>query len=208
MSVDVSDLNKLFNLIRMPHSTCSLRRMQMWNQFFQTQYVAGDLVEIGCYEGGTSVFWGYLKSIICPNKQFHVYDGFVGLKGQKEIDGPDPLVTEGNFPTTIERYKKNFEAYDVDLPIIHQITVQDLKPEDLPEKISLSFVDLDLYEPTKIALELLWPRMDRGGSTIIIDDYNFAPTPGINKAVDEFFKDKGVHVNTNTHMTAFVRKWF
>ena len=56
-------------------------------------------------------------------------------------------------------------------------------------KISLLNLDVDLYEPTKIILENLFPKVVKGG-IIILDDYNvFA---GETKAVKEYFRDKKV----------------
>ena len=51
------------------------------------------------------------------------------------------------------------------------------------------FIDVDLYEPTKIILERLYDKVTTGG-IIIFDDYGaFA---GTNKAVDDFFEGKMV----------------
>ena len=53
-------------------------------------------------------------------------------------------------------------------------------------KISLLHIDVDIYEPTTLALELLYPCLVKGG-VIIFDDYGaFA---GTNKAVDNFFNN-------------------
>ena len=54
-------------------------------------------------------------------------------------------------------------------------------------KISLLNLDVDLFEPTKIILENLFPKIVKGG-IIILDDYNIFP--GETKAVKEYFKDK------------------
>lgn len=64
---------------------------------------------------------------------------------------------------------------------------------DHPElKISLLNLDTDIYEPASVILELLFPRIVRGG-VLIIDDYGVFP--GETKAVDEYFQDKDVVIN-------------
>ncbi len=59
-------------------------------------------------------------------------------------------------------------------------------------KISLLNLDVDLYEPTKVILENLFPKIVKGG-IIILDDYNIFP--GETKAVKEYFKNKNVIIN-------------
>jgi len=47
-------------------------------------------------------------------------------------------------------------------------------------------LDFDLYEPTKEALELMWPQLVHGG-IVLIHDYNNPKYLGVKKATDEFF---------------------
>ena len=54
-------------------------------------------------------------------------------------------------------------------------------------KIVLLNLDLDLYEPTRIALEHFVPRMVRGG-IIIVDEYAVDTFGGETKAIDEYFE--------------------
>ncbi len=55
---------------------------------------------------------------------------------------------------------------------------------NLPQKISLLRLDTDFYESTKKELEILYPRLSKGG-ILIIDDYGH--WKGSQKAVDEYF---------------------
>lgn len=48
-------------------------------------------------------------------------------------------------------------------------------------------LDLDLYEPTKVALECFVPKMVKGG-IIILDEYAHETFGGETKAVDDYFK--------------------
>ena len=47
-------------------------------------------------------------------------------------------------------------------------------------------IDLDLFDPTKAALEHFFPLVVRGG-VVILDDYE--GFPGAKKAVDEYLAD-------------------
>lgn len=56
-------------------------------------------------------------------------------------------------------------------------------------KISLLNLDVDIYEPSIVVLDCLYPRVEKGG-IILLDDYGVFP--GETKAVDDYFKDKDV----------------
>lgn len=55
-------------------------------------------------------------------------------------------------------------------------------------RISLLNIDVDIYEPTKTALKILYPRVVKGG-IVILDDY-CSIFPGANKAIEELLKDQ------------------
>ena len=59
--------------------------------------------------------------------------------------------------------------------------------QNLPSKISVLRLDTDWYKSTKIELEILYPRLVKGG-ILIIDDYGYFE--GARKAVDEYFIEK------------------
>lgn len=56
-----------------------------------------------------------------------------------------------------------------------------------PLRISLLHIDVDIYEPTKLALEILYDKVVPGG-VIIMDDYGCVEGGTI--AIEEFFSDK------------------
>jgi len=53
-------------------------------------------------------------------------------------------------------------------------------------KISLLHIDVDLFEPTKVALDCFFPLVVNGG-VVILDDYG--AFPGANAAIDEYLAD-------------------
>ena len=60
--------------------------------------------------------------------------------------------------------------------------------EKHPElRITLLHLDVDVYEPTKLALEQLYPRVIEGG-IVVLDNYGVFY--GENEAVEEYFKGK------------------
>ena len=65
-----------------------------------------------------------------------------------------------------------------------------LKDENnLPKKISFLRLDTDLYSLTKFQLEILFPRLVKGG-VLHIDDYGMFP--GVQNAIDEYFEGKKI----------------
>jgi len=88
---------------------------------------------------------------------------------QKKIDQKIELV-KGNIIQTVPNYVKTHPKL----------------------KISFLNLDTDLYEPAKIILEYLYPKITKGG-ILLLDDYGF--WPGETKAVDEYFKNKNVKIN-------------
>ena len=70
-------------------------------------------------------------------------------------------------------------------------TVPQYVAENPELKISLLHVDVELYEPTKVILEELFPKVVNGG-VVILDDY--ATFGGETKATDEYFRGKNVDI--------------
>ncbi len=59
--------------------------------------------------------------------------------------------------------------------------------------VSLLYLDFDLYEPTKIALENFFPRMPKG-SVIAFDELDNPLWPGETQAMIEFCKDHKLRI--------------
>jgi len=60
-----------------------------------------------------------------------------------------------------------------------------------PLRWRFAHIDFDLYEPTKRALETIWPRLVPGGIALI-HDYGCLGFPGVKMAVDQFAAAVGV----------------
>jgi hypothetical protein len=64
--------------------------------------------------------------------------------------------------------------------------------EKHPElRISLLNLDTDIYEPAKVILEYLYPKIVKGG-ILILDDYG--TFPGETKAVEEYFAESHIQI--------------
>jgi len=147
----------------------------------------GDVVELGCYVGTTSLFLQRLLHGV--NKTLHVYDSFQGLPAKTAAD-QSAIGTQyvaGELAATKAQFIANFRKARLPLPVMHKGWFSELKPADLPVNICFAYLDGDFYDSIKDSLALVWPRLSPG-ATIVVDDYQHDALPGTRKAVDEWLK--------------------
>lgn len=169
----------------------------------------GDFVELGCYRGDTSVLLG--KLLQNSPKRLWIYDSFAGLpeKTREDASGAGANFKAGELFVTkrevIEKLRKHglktssnpapasaslgrpAEPTKTPTVIVKKAWFDDLRGQDLPEKIAFAFCDGDLYSSIKTSLKLVVPRLAERG-IIIVHDYNNPELPGSSKAVDEFLR--------------------
>ncbi len=155
--------------------------------------VTGDVVEMGCYEGGSAVeIQRYLRKH-APDRTLWIYDSFEGMPEKtKEDESPRGLnIRGGELKAAVSRLKRNFVKKGLPLPEIRRAWFYELRADDLPDQIAYAFLDGGLYESIMDSLKLIWPKMSSGGK-VIIDDYNNSGLPGVALAVDRFTADQNV----------------
>src|SRR5690349_15079361 len=72
--------------------------------------VEGDIVELGCNAGFTSVLFGMLIEAEDPKRFLHLYDSFEGLPCPSAHDS---YLKEGDCATTIEDVHRSFDRWNV-----------------------------------------------------------------------------------------------
>ena len=171
--------------------------------YINKKKVIGDIVECGIWRGGNlflakKIQDKYYKEI---KRKLYGFDTFEGMPEPSIHDGVKVNKTYQNFKNKNEPWTKaslddvkNFSKklfLDIDEFNFIKGKVEDtLKDKkNLPNKISLLRLDTDLYESTKIELNILYPLLVEKG-ILIIDDYG--DFQGCRKAVDEYFSDKNV----------------
>ena len=149
--------------------------------------VKGDFVECGVYKGHTAK----LIHHIAPERRLYLMDTFDGFR--KEDDNN----MEGVFgDTSVEGVFKYIAPENSNVSIIEG-RIPDSIPNDFKnKKFALIHLDMDIYLPTKAAIEFFYPRLSRGGY-MILHDYNNIRWPGIKKAVDEYFKRTPIQMPDN-----------
>ena len=153
--------------------------------------VPGDLVELGCYKGDTSLMLAEL--IRGSGKKLWIYDSFEGLPEKSEQD--QSVVGEnfkaGELLVTKREVKERFLRSGLPVPVIKKAWFNELEPTDLPSKICFAFLDGDFYQSIKDSLRLVESFMTEGG-VILVHDYKNEALPGVARAVDEWKKDKRI----------------
>jgi len=152
--------------------------------------VDGDVVEMGCYEGGSAVAMQEVLAKFGYPKGLWLYDSFEGLpeKTNEDESSAGESFKSGELKASKARLERNFFKRDLQIPEIKKAWFFELDPEDLPEKIALAFLDGDYYESIMDSLKLVWPKMSSGG-VILVDDFDNVALPGVKRAVDEFLSD-------------------
>lgn len=169
--------------------------------------VEGDFVELGCYEGDTSLLLAeilkdYNGGAGCgkpvenfEKKKLWIYDSFEGLPEKTEADesvlGED--FREGELFVSKRTVKERFLRAGLTVPKIKKAWFRDLTEADLPGKIAFAFLDGDLYESIRDSLRLVGSKMAAGGA-ILIHDYKNPALPGVAKAVDEWNRERKLKI--------------
>ncbi len=176
--------------------------------FKMTLDVPGDIAELGVFRGLGLMTWANLLEAYCIGDRTKTVYGFDNWKGFLELSKEDGR-EEGSVEKTVggfspeKYYDELVEAikiFDRDrfVPwkprvklVVGSIeeSVRDFVEKNPGIRFSLIHFDCDLYRPTKIALEYLWPLVSKGG-VVLFDEYSIKEWPGETKAVDEYFSDK------------------
>lgn len=157
--------------------------------------IAGDVVEMGCYVGTTSLFISRVLKNFDSNKEFHVYDSFSGLP-EKTSEDSSPAGEQfkpGELSASKKQFIENYKKSSLPLPLIHKNWFDNLQSTDMPDQIAFAFLDGDYYGSIKSCLSLIEDKMMPGG-VIIIDDYQNESLPGARKATDEWVIKKNLNL--------------
>lgn len=162
--------------------------------------VLGDIVECGSFRGNGLALYYNLITIFEPfsiNKKIISFDTFRGFPSVD--DEKDPAFAEpGQMSnTSLNLIQNALSIHDLVRPVNHVPRVQFVQGDacqTIPEfcqsnahqVISLLYIDFDLYEPCKVALENLLPRVPKGG-VVAFDELAQKKWAGETQALKDFF---------------------
>lgn len=151
-------------------------------QEFNEEKIIGDCAEVGVFRGESARKINNYFS----DRKLHLYDTFEGFSAKDtEIEHQfgRKNVKEGQFKDTSIDIVMQDMKYPQQI-IIHKGYFPDTA-QNLSEKFCFVRIDLDLYEPTRAALDIFEPLMVRGG-IMLVHDYFGEQYPGIKKVVKQF----------------------
>jgi hypothetical protein len=169
--------------------------------FQQVLEVHGHIVECGVFLGGGLTTWAQLSAIYEPYNHtrrvigFDTFSGFVGVHEKDKGDNRESAVAGGYAAPAYDDLQECLALYNLNRPIGHIPRVElvagdacqtissylEKQPQTL---VALLYLDFDLFEPTKMAIETFLPRMPKG-AVIAFDELNDAAWPGESLAVLE-----------------------
>lgn len=171
------------------------------------QDVPGSIVECGVYQGNSFLSFHKFLEIFHPGDRVRHVVGFDDFKGlrltpQDGPEYPERSKVEGGWKS--ESFKPVLEA----LLKIHQAdqfvpssprafliegNILETVPQYIREhpglRISLLHLDVDVYEPTKVALDHLYDRVVSGG-VVVLDEYAMMEWGGESQALEDFFAER------------------
>ncbi|PJC28772.1 dTDP-6-deoxy-L-hexose 3-O-methyltransferase [Candidatus Shapirobacteria bacterium CG_4_9_14_0_2_um_filter_40_11] len=169
------------------------RLLSLYELFKKVLSIKGSIIECGVHRGFGLMTWTNLSAILEPNnltRRIYGFDTFGGFPSIADEDKSQYTeIKPGSLSTdSLNELKKLIKIYDANRFLGHIDKVRLIKgdasrtiPAFIKERphlvVSLLFLDFDLFEPTKVAIENFYPRMPRG-SIIAFDELDNPIWPG------------------------------
>ena len=175
-----------------------LARYEIFKKIINVQ---GSIIECGVLFGGGLMAFAHFSALFEPISHSRKIIGFDTFSGFPELTKEDEGSTskfakKGDFAVdSFEDLKKCIALYDAHRYISHIPKVELIKgdvtktiPQYLKENpqmlVSILYLDMDIYQPTKVALENFVPHMPKG-SIIVFDELSSKHFPGESRALKD-----------------------
>lgn len=196
-----TNMDKLRNFAKFVPRQALSHFLAKYELFKQIVNVHGHIMECGVFLGGGLMTWAQLSAIYEPVNHVRRIVGFDTFTGFPEIGekdrghSPDYAVEGGLSTNAYEDLQEAIRLYDLNRPVGHiprmELVVGDAT-KTIPEYIqrnphlvvAMLYLDFDLFEPTRVAIETFLPRMPKG-AVLAFDELNQAAWPGETLAVLE-----------------------
>jgi len=182
------------------------RFLSLYEIFKKVIDVKGSVVECGVHQGFGISSWAKFSAIMEPvnlTRRIYGFDTFEGFPSvaDEDMSAASAHVRKNDLAAdTYEELNALAEIHDSTRFIGHVPktklikgdaveTIPDFIKENPHLLVSLLFLDFDLYEPTKVALEHFVPRMPKG-AVIAFDELDNPLWPGETLAMLEHFQSR------------------
>jgi hypothetical protein len=187
----------------------------------------GSIIECGVFAGGGLASWLHFSSIYEPYNHprriigFDTFSGFPEVHAKDQTTGASEHTHVGAFQTSdniIDELRKLTAIHDKNRPLGHipkielvagdaTKTIPLLIKETPHLLVSLLYLDFDIYEPTKVALQEILPRVVKGG-VVAFDELNCAEFAGETRALLEVMNLREVELRRfpiDPYISYFIR---
>lgn len=171
------------------------RRLAIYELVKKVIDLPGHFCELGCWQGTNLVYLAKLIDLLRPQGYVEVigFDSFEGLQNFDHQKDSSPLGWEGRYKGNPELLEDVLRLYKLEDGVqLVKGRIEDTLPRFLEERkdirFSFIYLDVDLYSPTKLGIELLYPRLLKGG-IMVFDQYNVAHWTGETSSVHELLGD-------------------
>jgi hypothetical protein len=169
------------------------RLLSQYEVFKKILDVKGSIIECGVYRGAGLMAWTQLSAVLEPvnlTRRIYGFDTFAGFPSPHEKDSNKLSETKTGALSSdsFQELSELLRIYDSNRFLGHINKVELIKGDavkTIPEFIkshqhlvvSLLFLDFDIYEPTKVAIENFFCRMPKG-AVIAFDELDNPLWPG------------------------------
>ena len=196
-------LEKIIDFPKYAPTNCMIDFIARYELVKLIKDIPGDIFELGVC-GGRGIFsFFHSLSLLEPNYELREIIGFDTFSGITEISDSDTnkyrKIREGDFCFTrkdelveVAKIHETFKNNYLNKNRIHFVegnvmeTIPTFLRENPHKLISLLYLDMDVYKPTKFAIEKCLPKMCKG-SVIAFDELYYRSFPGETIALLECF---------------------
>lgn len=180
------------------------RALQHAARVCERERVPGDLVDCGCFNGGSSV----MMSTGAPSRDVWAFDSFEGLPQAGERDPDRARGWTGQLVASEAKLREAFERFARPERLrVVKGWFEDTLPRTSPriDRVAILHADGDWYESVRLTLESFEPKVSPGGF-VVIDDYG--AWEGARDATDEYRAERGIDAKLVEidHTSAYWRK--
>lgn len=157
--------------------------------------ISGNVAECGVFRGDSAKF----LNKYFPDKTLYLFDTFEGFAAA-DIDMEKKInetFDQSEFANPIMFKQTNMDYLMRKMMYPQNVVIKKgYFPETavgLEDKFCFASLDMDLYVPMLAGLRYFWDRMEEGGC-ILLHDYFHGYLPGVQKAVEQFEKDRKIEI--------------
>lgn len=211
---ETSLYNKLEAFPRFATKRSLARFLARYEIYRELLHVGGSIVECGVFNGAGLFAWAQFANIFEPSnhtRKIIGFDTFAGFPSLSEQDAePEREFAPGDMRgDTAEALRASIAKYDAERHLNHIPSVELVQGDFLRTGeaylrshphllVAMLYLDFDLYEPTRKALELFLPRMPKG-AIVCFDELNCSAFPGETLAMLEMLPIRNTELRRFPH---------